>query len=218
MRCGAVLANSGWIAVALAGCLSLGAQAQTIEIIPLDDDSITLAPLDPDDPNADIGLDAQTAEELGLGPSLQLSDEQFQTFEQQTQIEVADAGRLRVLDKMTGQTTDLNLLNAESAEIGRIFVTLHECRYPAESPSSDAFARLSVTSTDGADLFTGWMIASSPALMALDHPRYDVWVLGCTQAPDDDLPEVAEDVEVEDQAAPVGERAVLESIRPRPRP
>ncbi|MEM8579848.1 MAG: DUF2155 domain-containing protein, partial [Pseudomonadota bacterium] len=32
-------------------------------------------------------------------------------------------------------------------------------------------------------LFEGWMLASSPALMALDHPRYDVWVTAC------DLPE-----------------------------
>jgi len=24
------------------------------------------------------------------------------------------------------------------------------------------------------------MIASSPALNALDHPRYDVWVMRCT--------------------------------------
>ncbi|MCW8843320.1 MAG: DUF2155 domain-containing protein, partial [Rhodobacteraceae bacterium] len=30
-----------------------------------------------------------------------------------------------------------------------------------------------------APLFQGWMIASSPALSALDHPRYDVWVLRC---------------------------------------
>ena len=29
-------------------------------------------------------------------------------------------------------------------------------------------------------LFDGWMIASSPALSALDHPRYDVWVLRCS--------------------------------------
>jgi len=28
-------------------------------------------------------------------------------------------------------------------------------------------------------VFKGWMIASSPALNALDHPRYDVWVLRC---------------------------------------
>ena len=27
--------------------------------------------------------------------------------------------------------------------------------------------------------FYGWMFASSPALSALDHPRYDIWVLKC---------------------------------------
>ncbi|MGV6802297.1 MAG: DUF2155 domain-containing protein [bacterium] len=28
-------------------------------------------------------------------------------------------------------------------------------------------------------LFSGWMYASSPALNALEHPVYDVWVIGC---------------------------------------
>ena len=28
--------------------------------------------------------------------------------------------------------------------------------------------------------FSGWMFASSPALSALDHPRYDVWVVSCS--------------------------------------
>lgn len=205
---------AGICLVCAMGLASL-AGAQSIEVVPLDDDGVVL---DLADPNADIGLDAQTAEELGLGPKFQLSDEDFQTSEQQTQIEIADAGRLRVLDKMTGRSEDLNLLSAQSAEIGRIVVTLHECRYPAENPSSDAFARISVASSLGEDLFTGWMIASSPALMALDHPRYDVWVLNCTTAPDDDLPEVAEDVEVAPQAAPAGERAPAASIRPKPRP
>lgn len=30
--------------------------------------------------------------------------------------------------------------------------------------------------------FDGWMTASSPALSALDHPRYDVWPLRCDVA------------------------------------
>ena len=37
----------------------------------------------------------------------------------------------------------------------------------------------STSQQDGERLFDGWMIASSPALNALDHPRYDVWVIGC---------------------------------------
>ncbi len=208
--------------VVCAGLLVIAAgsgSAQTIEVIPLDDDSITLAPLDPNDPNADIGLDAQTAEELGLiGPSIQLSDEEFQTFEAETRIELAEAGRLRVLDKMTGHTMDLNLEAGESADIGRINVTMFECRYPEENPNADAFVRLSVVKDGQDELFSGWMIASSPALMALDDPRYDVWALACTQKPDEALPELAEDEAAELAAQETGELAVATSIRPRARP
>ena len=28
-------------------------------------------------------------------------------------------------------------------------------------------------------VFSGWMFASSPALSAMEHPIYDVWVLSC---------------------------------------
>ena len=30
-------------------------------------------------------------------------------------------------------------------------------------------------------IFNGWMFASSPALSALEHPVYDVWVLDCLE-------------------------------------
>ncbi len=33
---------------------------------------------------------------------------------------------------------------------------------------------------EGINIFRGWMFASSPALNALEHPVYDVWVINCT--------------------------------------
>ena len=33
---------------------------------------------------------------------------------------------------------------------------------------------------EGENIFRGWMFASSPALNALEHPVYDVWVINCT--------------------------------------
>lgn len=30
-------------------------------------------------------------------------------------------------------------------------------------------------------LFSGWMLASKPAISALDHPVYDVWVIDCVR-------------------------------------
>ncbi|WP_071674619.1 DUF2155 domain-containing protein [Nioella nitratireducens] len=94
-------------------------------------------------------------------------------------VATAVGARLRVLDKTVGRSNDLTLANGETSVLGRISVQLLECRYPEESPDTDAYAHLRITDLDGVELFNGWMIASSPALSALEHPRYDVWVLRC---------------------------------------
>lgn len=87
---------------------------------------------------------------------------------------------LRAMDKVSGDVTDFELSPAETQEIGRIQVTLGECRYPLANPTGEAYAYLVIRNTgDETPVFEGWMIASSPALSALDHPRYDVWVLRC---------------------------------------
>jgi len=92
----------------------------------------------------------------------------------------SDGAELRFLDKLTSETGDVTLSRGQSAKFGRLVVKLDSCRYPTGNPASDAEAHLTVIEeTTEAALFSGWMLASSPALSALDHPRYDVWVLSC---------------------------------------
>jgi len=86
---------------------------------------------------------------------------------------------LRVLDKTVGRSTDIEIGIDQTAVHGRIAVRLIECRYPEEQPESEAYALLDIRDLEGQELFHGWMIATSPALSALEHPRYDVWVLRC---------------------------------------
>lgn len=87
---------------------------------------------------------------------------------------------LRVLDKLNGTVQEMDLRNGESRGLGRIEVTLDDCRYPAGNPSGDAYAFISIREIGvGQPVFRGWMVASAPALNAMDHPRYDVWVLRC---------------------------------------
>lgn len=102
----------------------------------------------------------------------------------------SDGAQLRFLDKLTSETGDVTLSRGQSAKFGRLVVQLDSCRYPTGNPASDAEAHLTVIEeTTKAPLFSGWMLASSPALSALDHPRYDVWVLSCV------LPEAPAKVE-----------------------
>lgn len=90
---------------------------------------------------------------------------------------------LRGLDKVTGQTQDFDLAAGQVLEFGRLEVRLGECRFPAADPSSDAYAQLIIQDRRANNtVFSGWMIASSPAISALDDPRYDVWVISCSKA------------------------------------
>ncbi|GLT10095.1 hypothetical protein GCM10007928_23270 [Sulfitobacter porphyrae] len=93
----------------------------------------------------------------------------------------ASGAVLRALDKTSGHTSDIELRAGQSARLGNLDIVLNECRYPAGNPSGDAFAELEISETGKTGtVFSGWMIASSPALSALEHRRYDVWVMRCT--------------------------------------
>jgi len=90
---------------------------------------------------------------------------------------------LRGLDKVNGHNTDVEIQIGGSAEIYGLIATLTECRYPTANPTGDAYAYLTIRDPlNGEVFFDGWMIASSPALSALDHARYDVWVIRCNSS------------------------------------
>ncbi|WP_109463996.1 DUF2155 domain-containing protein [Albibacillus kandeliae] len=87
---------------------------------------------------------------------------------------------LRGLDKVSGQTVDVEIYSGGGAAVLGLEVEMADCRYPVDNPTGDAFAFVTVHETEKPDiLFRGWMIASAPALNALDNSRYDVWVLRC---------------------------------------
>jgi hypothetical protein len=95
----------------------------------------------------------------------------------------ASVSTLRGLDTLNGETRDLTLAVGETASFGHLEITLEACRVPREAPESDAYAFLSIRDIrESQPRFSGWMFASSPALSALDHPRYDVWVLSCSSS------------------------------------
>lgn len=110
---------------------------------------------------------------------------------------------LRALDKVSARYTDIEVPIGEEAGFGALTLLPRTCdkRPPEEFPETTVFlevfsserdvqgrrtrAALRAESEEGAGaasddaLFRGWMFASSPALNALEHPVYDVWVIDC---------------------------------------
>ncbi len=123
-----------------------------------------------------------SAQDIVITPLDELMQDLTTTPNEEPRQEVlsAPAGLLRVLDKLTGEVTDLSLQQGETGSLGFLAVTLNECRYPVDNPSGDAFAEVLVLDRkENTPLFSGWLLASAPALNAMDHPRYDVWALRC---------------------------------------
>ena len=93
------------------------------------------------------------------------------------------AAELRLLDKVAGKVRDVTLQLGDTYTLGKLRIVMGECRYPVANPAGNAYAFLTILSKDRTkEYFSGWMIASSPGLNALDHVRYDVWPLRCTMS------------------------------------
>lgn len=92
---------------------------------------------------------------------------------------------LQTLDKVTARVSTVTVPVDRTAKFGTLFIKVHHCdkRPPEETPESAAFLDITErrTNDQAVRVFTGWMFASSPALNALEHPVYDVWVIDCKE-------------------------------------
>ncbi len=94
------------------------------------------------------------------------------------------------LDKVTARVSTFEIPIGISVRFGTLQIFARGCdRTPPEDPPESA-AFLEIYEMKPGErrnaLFKGWMFASSPALSALEHPVYDVWVLDCIPAPSQD--------------------------------
>ena len=96
---------------------------------------------------------------------------------------------LQGLDKVTARVSTIEARVGQVVRFGTLEIIARSCdkRPPEEPPESAAFLDIwEIRPGEPAvSLFRGWMFASSPALNALEHPVYDVWLLECrgTQPP-----------------------------------
>ncbi|WP_282606556.1 DUF2155 domain-containing protein [Pelagibius sp. Alg239-R121] len=90
---------------------------------------------------------------------------------------------LQGLDKITARVSEFEAPIGETVRFGSFEIVVQACQKtpPEEPPESTAFLEITDVRPDepARVVFKGWMFASSPALSAVEHPVYDVWVTGC---------------------------------------
>lgn len=91
---------------------------------------------------------------------------------------------LRAMDKITARVSTITVPVGGTVSFGSLRITAKACdkHPPEETPEASAFLDVVEEKPGEAPQprFQGWMFASSPALSALEHPVYDLWVLDCT--------------------------------------
>ena len=107
---------------------------------------------------------------------------------------------IRALNKQTGKTKDIEIPVGEEQMFENILIKVFSCytRPEDETPENSVFLKVNETNTSfkeelnsvskGKVIFSGWMFSSSPSLVAMEHPNYDIWLLECKNDPN--LPKI----------------------------
>jgi hypothetical protein len=87
------------------------------------------------------------------------------------------------LDKITGNITAFEVPIGDTKQFGALIVRPRVCysRPPEEEPKTTSFVEVDEVQLDQQSkrIFTGWMLAESPGLSAVENPVYDVWLTAC---------------------------------------
>lgn len=102
---------------------------------------------------------------------------------------------IRALNKQTGRTKDIEIPVGEQTIFENILIDMKACftRPEDETPEETSFVQITEINTGfkeelssvkkGKVIFSGWMFSSSPSLVAMEHPNYDIWLLECKDDP-----------------------------------
>lgn len=122
--------------------------------------------------------------------TIEEKDEEINQPTKQTNIEDAESQpvniqnvKLRGLNKVTARQSILEQRIGYTSYFGNLEILAEKCWVapPEDSPESKVLLDIweQKPNEEKKRIFYGWMFASSPGLVSLEHPVYDINVLGC---------------------------------------
>lgn len=94
-----------------------------------------------------------------------------------------NTAQMQAMDKITGRVSVIDVPVNGEVNFGSFSIVVRACKAtpPEETPENYAFVDVADTTQDNqqVNIFKGWMLSSTPALNAIEHPIYDVWLLKC---------------------------------------
>jgi len=89
----------------------------------------------------------------------------------------------KLLDKISNKLTEKSIKVNDSDIMGTLSIKVYSCftEPPNEIPEDYVLIDVKDNFQDEKEsIYKGWMISSSPDVTPLEHPIYDLWLLGCS--------------------------------------
>ena len=104
----------------------------------------------------------------------------YQVFSEPLQRQYAN---FKLLDKISNKLAEKSIQVDDSDIMGTLNIKVYSCftEPPNEIPEDYVLIDVKDNFQDKKkSIYTGWMISSSPDVTPLEHPIYDLWLLGCS--------------------------------------
>ncbi len=88
------------------------------------------------------------------------------------------------LDKITAKTSEINIPLGDTKKFGLLQIKALKCGEVESVNETSKAAYIQVTDVSDKKnekvfVFNGWTFSANPSFKPLDHPVYDIWLLGC---------------------------------------
>ena len=90
--------------------------------------------------------------------------------------------QFRLLDKISNKLIDKTIPVNTSDEIETLSVEVYACFKEPPTEISEDYVLVDIVDNFqdlNKNVYRGWMISSSPEVTPLEHPIYDLWLVGC---------------------------------------
>lgn len=122
-----------------------------------------------------------------------------------------NTAKMQAMDKITGRVSVINVPINGVINFGSLSILVRKCktRPVEETPENFAFVDITDKNFKGEEvnIFKGWMLSSSPATHAVEHPIYDVWLLKCIDSTTDKTALLTEQQLIQRDSIPMKKQA-----------
>ena len=89
----------------------------------------------------------------------------------------------KLLDKISNKVTEKTIGVNDSDSIETLNIKVYSCFTESPDEIPEDYVLIDVKDNfqdEDISIYKGWMISSSPDVTPLEHPIYDLWLLGCS--------------------------------------